>query len=237
MPGVATPPPGTPVIQSTTSGDEAILVSECEWSAPNECPSRVFPVTIQLWIYLQEGSVSIFSSGSMRLAEMMVRCVRSADRRPSVKSIIIETIAPVWFWVYLWVALVNTHRWFLALLDYVSRSHEIEISPSSVVRPSSVRPTKLKHGFLSNFSCCFPWVIRSDVFWIFEKKKNGGIFLTNVFRFLSHGTLWEPKFQQIQQIQFPTNHNWNLSVFSWIFFPMVLTKLRLRFLKSWKLKF
>ncbi len=27
---------------------------------------------------------------------------------------------------------------FLALLDYVSRAHEIEIRPSSVVRPSSV---------------------------------------------------------------------------------------------------
>ncbi len=29
-------------------------------------------------------------------------------------------------------------RHFLALLDYVSRDHEIEIRPSTVVRPSSV---------------------------------------------------------------------------------------------------
>ncbi len=60
---------------------------------------------------------------------------------------------------------------FLALLDYVSRAHEIAIYPSSVVRPS-VRPSvsqlslNLMHGFLSNFGCWFPWAIRSDVFLI-----------------------------------------------------------------------
>ncbi len=64
---------------------------------------------------------------------------------------------------------------FLALLDYVSRAHEIAICPSSVRRPS-VRPSvsqlslNLMHGFLSNFICGFPWAIRSDIFWIFEKK-------------------------------------------------------------------
>ncbi len=57
----------------------------------------------------------------------------------------------------------------LALPDYVSRAHEIEIRPSSVVRPSSVRlwdrlSLKLLHGFLSNLSCAFPWAICSDVF-------------------------------------------------------------------------
>ncbi len=50
---------------------------------------------------------------------------------------------------------------FLALLDYVSRANEIEIRPSSVVRPSSVRlwhrlSLKLSRRFLSNFSCGFP---------------------------------------------------------------------------------
>ncbi len=52
-------------------------------------------------------------------------------------------------------------RQFLALLDYVSRAHEIAICPSSVVRPSRTsvrRPSvvrlwhrlslKLLHGFL-----------------------------------------------------------------------------------------
>ena len=53
----------------------------------------------------------------------------------------------------------------LALLDYVSRAHEIEICPSSAVRPSvSQLSLNLMHGFLSNFGCCFPWAIRSDFF-------------------------------------------------------------------------
>ncbi len=62
----------------------------------------------------------------------------------------------------------------LALLDYVSRAHEIAICPSSVVRPS-VRPSisqlpvslNLMHEFLSNFNCGFPWatyIVRSDIF-------------------------------------------------------------------------
>ncbi len=40
----------------------------------------------------------------------------------------------------------------LALLDYVSTAHEIEIPPS------------LLHGVLKNFSCGFPWAICPDVF-------------------------------------------------------------------------
>ena len=38
--------------------------------------------------------------------------------------------------------------------------------PSSVVRHPSVSQLSLNlmHGFLSNFSCGFPWAIRSDVF-------------------------------------------------------------------------
>ncbi len=71
---------------------------------------------------------------------------------------------------------------FLALLDYISRAHEIEIRPSSVRRPSVVcllhrLSLKLLYGFLSNFSCGFPWAIFPDVFFIFEKK------ITNIFRF------------------------------------------------------
>ena len=63
---------------------------------------------------------------------------------------------------------------YLALFDHVSRAHEIEIhrSVGPSVRPLSVSQLSLNliQGFLSNFSCCFPWVIRSDVLWIFEKK-------------------------------------------------------------------
>ena len=56
---------------------------------------------------------------------------------------------------------------FLALLDNVSRAHQIEICPSSVVcRPSSVLQLSqnLLDRFLSNFSCCLSWAIRPEVF-------------------------------------------------------------------------
>ncbi len=49
--------------------------------------------------------------------------------------------------------------------------------PSVVGRPSvSFLSLNLMHAFLSNFGCCLPWVIRWDVFLIFEKKK----ILTNI---------------------------------------------------------
>ncbi len=59
---------------------------------------------------------------------------------------------------------------FLALLDYVSRAHEIEIRLLYVVRLWHRLSLKLLHGLLSNFSCDFPWAICPDVFFIFEKN-------------------------------------------------------------------
>ncbi len=54
---------------------------------------------------------------------------------------------------------------FLALLDYVSRAHEIAVCLSSVVRPSmSPLSLNLTHGSLQIFGCGFPWSIRSGVF-------------------------------------------------------------------------
>ncbi len=52
---------------------------------------------------------------------------------------------------------------FLALLDYVSRAHEIKIRHSSV-RLWHRLSLNLLHVFLSTFGCC------PDVFGIFEKK-------------------------------------------------------------------
>ena len=54
-----------------------------------------------------------------------------------------------------------------------------EFTKWKFVRRSPVRlwhrlSVNLLHGFLSNFSSCFPWVIRQDVF--FNLKKNNGIF-------------------------------------------------------------
>ncbi len=44
-----------------------------------------------------------------------------------------------------------THT-FLALLDYVSRAHEIEICPSSVVRPSSVGRPSVRVAIISELN-------------------------------------------------------------------------------------
>ena len=55
---------------------------------------------------------------------------------------------------------------FLALFDYVSRAHEIEIRPSSV-RPSSVRVAIISESnahISFKFWLLFPWTIRSNVF-------------------------------------------------------------------------
>ncbi len=78
--------------------------------------------------------------------------------------------------MYMRLIKVHNHDNFLALLDYVSRAHEIEIRPSSVVRRPSVRlwhqlSLNFMHGFLSNFSCGFPWAICPDVFFHFFLKK------------------------------------------------------------------
>ena len=48
---------------------------------------------------------------------------------------------------------------FLALLDYVGRAHEIEICPSSVIRPSSVRVAIISESnarISFKFGFCFP---------------------------------------------------------------------------------
>ncbi len=91
-----------------------------------------------------------------------------------------------------WTRWVNFSHSFLALLDYVSRAHEIKIRPSSVVCPS-VRlwrrlSLKLLHGFLSIFCCGFPWAICLDVFFIFEKKRHFLIF----YEYFSFSLTWDP---------------------------------------------
>ncbi len=53
------------------------------------------------------------------------------------------------------------HRWLLALLDYVSRPHEMAICPSSVRVAIISEP----YAWISfKFGCCFHWAIRSEVF-------------------------------------------------------------------------
>ncbi len=106
---------------------------------------------------------------------------------------------------------------FLALLDYVSRAHKIEIRPTSV-RRWSVRLRhrlclKLLHGFLSNFSCGFPCAICPNIlfnFWNFFK-----FFLGIFFVFVNMGPYGSENFKTLL---LPTNRSPKFSNFSWIFF-------------------
>ncbi len=60
---------------------------------------------------------------------------------------------------------------------------------ASVCRPSELQLSLyVLRGFLLNFSCCFPWVIRADDIWIFEKKTY--IFLFHDF--CSFRLTWDP---------------------------------------------
>ncbi len=60
---------------------------------------------------------------------------------------------------------------------------------SSFRRPSvSQLSLNLTPGFLSNFSCGFLWAIRSEVFWIFEKKNVFFIF----YEYFSFSLTWDP---------------------------------------------
>ncbi len=113
------------------------------------------------------------------------------------------------WWIYLQKSITlwwHIHLLFLALLDYVSRAHEIAICPSSVVRPLSVRPSvsqlslNLMNEFLSNFSCGFPWAIRSDFFWIFEKKFFVD-FLRIFFVFVNMGPYGSKNFKTLLLLQ------------------------------------
>ncbi len=71
-----------------------------------------------------------------------------------------------------------------------------ELMKSQFVRRlSSVRPSvsqlslNLMHGFLSNFSCSFPWAINSDVFLIFEKTF---FFFLIFYEYFSFSLTWDP---------------------------------------------
>ncbi len=125
-------------------------------------------------------------------------------------------------------AMLNTSRLFqslhVALLD-VSRAHEIEICPSSVVRPSvSQLSLNLMHGFLSNFGCCFPWAIRSDAFWIFEYFFYY-YFLRIFFVFVNKGPNGSENFKTLLLLQITAksftfsefSSQWSSQNYVWIF--------------------
>ncbi len=96
----------------------------------------------------------------------------------------------------LWLlVLLNYTQWqFLAMLDYVSRAHEIEICPS--IRLWHQLSLNLLCGFLSKFGCCFPWAICPEVFWIFERKMIFG-FLWIFFVFVNIGLYGSKNFKTL----------------------------------------
>ena len=123
----------------------------------------------------------------------------------------------------------NFENWtfneFLALADYVSRAHEIEMRPSSV-RVAIILGPNAQISF--KFRLLLPAGHTLGCFLNCWKK-----YFYEYISF-SHETLWE---QNIQNATPPTNRSREFPRFSWIFSPMVLTKLRLKFLKFGKLKF
>ena len=87
---------------------------------------------------------------------------------------------------------------------------------SVVLRPSvSQLSLKLMNGFLSDFGCCFPWAIPSDVFWI---KKNW-IF----YEYFLFALIWDPMRTKNQNATPPTNRSRNFSNVFWILKNEVLT--------------
>ena len=84
---------------------------------------------------------------------------------------------------------------FLALLDYVSRAHEVAICPSPVVRPSmSQLSLNFMHGFLSNLSCGFPCIFGKKMFFLF-------IFLGIFFIFVNMGPYGRQDFKTVLLLQ------------------------------------
>ncbi len=71
-----------------------------------------------------------------------------------------------------------------------------ELMKSQFVRRLSVLQLSLNlmHRFLSNFSCGFPWAIRSDVFLIFEKK-----FFLIFYEYFSFLLTWDPMGAEISK--------------------------------------
>ncbi len=101
-----------------------------------------------------------------------------------------------------------------------------ELMKSKFVRRPSVRlwhrsSLKSLHGFLSNFSCGFPWAICLDVFFFFIFEHFYFDFLRIFFVFVNMGPYWSQNFKNATP---PSNHFWILSNFFWNLFSVVLTK-------------
>ncbi len=73
---------------------------------------------------------------------------------------------------------------------------------SSIVRLWHRLSLKLLHGFLSNFSCGFPWAICPDGLFVFEKK----IKILNFYEYFSFSLTWDPIGAKLQNATPPSNY-------------------------------
>ncbi len=113
----------------------------------------------------------------------------------------------------------------LALLDYVSRAHQIEIRPSAVHPSVWQSSLYLIREFLSHFSWRFPWATNADIiYFLFKKKPTHFPFFFTILFFVfvnmgPNGTKKISKYYSYYKSQL------TVFKFSWIFLPSPLTKL------------
>ncbi len=116
-------------------------------------------------------------------------------------------------------------KFFLIFCEYFSFSLTWDPMAAKISKCYSYKSQPKVFKLFLNF---LPNGPHKTMFGIFEILKIE--ILTNFIRFRYHGTQWERKFQNATP---PTNCSqkfWNLS---WIFLPMVLTKVGGGFLKFW----
>ncbi len=149
--------------------------------------------------------------------------------------------------IYTFTAIPPTskfHSAFLyghALLGYVSRAHEIEICPSSVVRQSSVvrRPSSVRVAIISepNARISFKFWLLLPLIHTLGSFFNFLTFFFIFYEYFSFSLTRDPMGAKISKSFSSYNSQPKVFKLLLIFFPMVLTKLCLEFLKFGKLKF
>ncbi len=106
----------------------------------------------------------------------------------------------------------------------------VRTSVLSVVRLWHRLSLDLLHGFISNFSCCFSGPYARISLECLKKKMLFWGYLSTIFSF---SLTYDPMGAKISKRYSSYKSQPNVSNVSWIFFPVVLTKLRLEFLKFW----
>ena len=133
---------------------------------------------LYVWMWCNRGvSIDVIYNITFSLSILQAVSLRSRPKTDAVDRLLFASSSSGYISdIYLFSVV------FLPLLHYVGRAYESQF----VRRLSSVVPSMTQlsvnqiQGFLLNFGCCFPWAIRSEVF--FNLKKIGGDFY-EYFRF------------------------------------------------------